>query len=250
MAPRLRGPQRARQPTTASPTSSGCPSRQPPWPGIADHPRRRLAEGEPRRLRPRCAGRPAGRRSPTTSAATAQSEGEMSPAAVADAGRDGAACSARLDGVDAGRVCVRGSSMGGFIAIHAAAGRTRSPARSRSARPASELLLAGIRRGGLEMRAVDATRALDAWLGEHDLRDAVDLLGASRCSCSRRAATSRSRRAGREELYERAADPRKLIVVPGRPPPLGPARRRAPGRRAALDAARPAVRDRRAEWPP
>ena len=42
-----------------------------------------------------------------------------------------------------------------------------------------EHLLRGLRGGTLEFRAADRARAdLAAWLGEHDLRDAVELLGA------------------------------------------------------------------------
>ena len=49
-----------------------------------------------------------------------ESEDGMSPAALADVGKM-ARFLAGVDGVDADRVCVRGSSMGGFMAIQAAA---------------------------------------------------------------------------------------------------------------------------------
>src|SRR5688572_593354 len=45
---------------------------------------------------------------------------EMGPQALGDVGRM-ARFLASLDGVDPGRICARGSSMGGFMAIHAAA---------------------------------------------------------------------------------------------------------------------------------
>ena len=52
---------------------------------------------------------------------------EMGPAALGDVGRM-ARFLAGHDGVDPARICARGSSMGGFMAIHAAATSTRSPA--------------------------------------------------------------------------------------------------------------------------
>src|SRR5687768_14125957 len=45
---------------------------------------------------------------------------EMGPAALADVGRM-ARFLAAVEGVEGGRICARGSSMGGFMAIHAAA---------------------------------------------------------------------------------------------------------------------------------
>src|SRR5215208_3807330 len=45
---------------------------------------------------------------------------EMGPGALGDVSRMAAFLAAR-DGIDPGRVCVRGSSMGGFMAIHGAA---------------------------------------------------------------------------------------------------------------------------------
>src|SRR3954469_17494850 len=49
-----------------------------------------------------------------------ESEDHMGPPALADVGTM-ARFLAGLDGVDPDRVCVRGSSLGGFMAIHAAA---------------------------------------------------------------------------------------------------------------------------------
>ena len=77
-----------------------------------------------------------------------------------------------LDGVDAKRVCVRGSSMGGFMAIEAAASSEAiagaiaiCPAGSRP--PAARAL----RAERLEMRIDPGGReSLEAWLAEHDLR--------------------------------------------------------------------------------
>src|SRR6478735_4852848 len=49
-----------------------------------------------------------------------ESAGQMSPAVVAEAAALAKLLGA-VDGVDDSRVCVRGSSLGGFVAIHAAA---------------------------------------------------------------------------------------------------------------------------------
>ena len=49
-----------------------------------------------------------------------ESEDLMAPAAVNDVGRMAAMLAAREE-IEGGHVCVRGSSMGGFLAIHAAA---------------------------------------------------------------------------------------------------------------------------------
>lgn len=140
------------------------------------------------------------------------SEGAMSPTAVRDAGRM-ARLLAGQNGVDAARVCVRGSSLGGFVAIHAAA---VDPAIAGviAVCPASEkVLLDGIRRGSLEMRADEG--ALVPWLEEHDLRDAVGLVGGKPIVILHADGDEQIPAALSTELYERAADPRKLILVPG-----------------------------------
>ena len=141
-----------------------------------------------------------------------ESEDEMSPAAFNDVGR-----MARLltgaDGVDPTRICLRGSSMGGFLAIHAAA-TTESIAGAVAICPASEDgLRRALKRGELEMRA-DAD-SLDAWLSEHDVRDAVELMGAKPLLLIHARGDETIPYTWSEELYEHAAEPRKLIVMPG-----------------------------------
>ncbi len=140
------------------------------------------------------------------------SDGEMSPAAVTDAGRI-ARLLARTEGVDAGRVCARGSSLGGFVALHAAA-TDAAIAGVIAICPAGErMLLDGLRRGRYEMRAdVDA---LVPWLEEHDLRDAVGLLGPKPLVLLHARGDDQVPADFSEELYQRATDPRKLVIVPG-----------------------------------
>ena len=141
-----------------------------------------------------------------------ESEGEMSPGAITDAGRM-ARLLGGVEGVDPRRVCARGSSMGGFVAIHAAA-VSEALAGVIAICPASERgLIAEARRGDLEMRAdVDA---LVPWLQEHDLRDAVGLLAAKPLILLHARGDDVVASEWSEELFERAAEPRRLIVVPG-----------------------------------
>jgi fermentation-respiration switch protein FrsA (DUF1100 family) len=142
-------------------------------------------------------------------------EDEMSAAAVADLGRMARFLAAR-EGVDPGRVCARGSSMGGFVAIH---GGATSPAIAGviAICPAGEEHLArGLRDGSLELRADPAARAdLEAWLGEHDLRQAVELLGTKPLILIHAEGDERIPCEFSQELYSHAAEPRRLILLPG-----------------------------------
>lgn len=141
-----------------------------------------------------------------------ESEGQMSPGAIVDAGRM-ARLLGDVEGVDAGRIVLRGSSLGGFVAIHCAA-VTPAVAGVIAVCPASEeLLIDGLRSGRFGM---DADRdALIPWLQEHDLRDAVGLLGGKPLILLHADGDGQVPSAFSTELYERAADPRKLILVPG-----------------------------------
>jgi uncharacterized protein len=144
-----------------------------------------------------------------------ESEEEMSPEALADVARM-ARFLAGHNGVDATRICVRGSSMGGFIAIHAAA-TSAAICGVVAICPAGELhLVRGLRSGELEMRAGPQARsALEAWLGEHDLRDAVELLGAKPLLLIHAEGDERIPSDWSQELYDHAGEPRKFILLPG-----------------------------------
>jgi fermentation-respiration switch protein FrsA (DUF1100 family) len=137
---------------------------------------------------------------------------EMAPAALADVGRM-ASLLASVDGVDGGCVCARGSSMGGYLAIHAAA---TDPAIAGviAICPASEEgLRRGLREGRLEMRA--DVGALDAWLGEHDLRDAVSQVSPKPLVLLHARGDEQVPSEWSEELYAHAGDPRRIMIVPG-----------------------------------
>ena len=141
-----------------------------------------------------------------------ESEGEMSPAAISDAVAM-ARLLARFEGVDPERVCVRGSSMGGFVSIHAAA-TSDAIGGAIAICPAGErMLLHGLRRRTLQMRA--DRDALEPWLQEHDLREAVGLMGEKPLILLHAGGDEEVPAAWSQELYERATEPRKLVVVPG-----------------------------------
>lgn len=144
-----------------------------------------------------------------------ESPDEMSPAALADVGTMAALLASR-DDVDDARVCVRGSSMGGFWAIHAAA---TSPAIAGAIAicPAGEAhLLRALRSGDLEFRAGPEARAgLAAWLAEHDLREAAALMAAKPLIVLHARGDERIPSEFSEELIARKPEPRRLVVVPG-----------------------------------
>ncbi len=141
-----------------------------------------------------------------------ESEEPLSPAAVGDVGRM-ARMLAGIDGVDEARVCARGSSMGGFMAIHAAA-VFDSVAGVIALCPAGEdHLLEGVRRDRFEMR-VDRD-AFEPWLGEHDLRDAVALMGAKPLLLLHARGDEVIPFTWSEELAGAASDPSEAIVLPG-----------------------------------
>lgn len=144
-----------------------------------------------------------------------ESADEMSPAALSDAGRMARLLGAQ-DGVEPERICVRGSSMGGFVAIHAAATSEAIAGVIAICPAGEEHLLRGLREDTLEIRAGEQARAdLAAWLEEHDLRDAVELMGSKPLILIHAAGDERIPSGFSEQLYERAAEPRKLVLLPG-----------------------------------
>jgi fermentation-respiration switch protein FrsA (DUF1100 family) len=136
----------------------------------------------------------------------------MSPAAIGDAARL-ARLLGEVDGVDPDRVCLRGSSMGGFVAIHSAAVEEAVRGVIAICPAGEEMLLDGLKRESLEMRA-DA-RALGAWLEEHDLREAVAMVAPKPLIILHARGDDRIPASWSEELYERAGEPRKLVVIGG-----------------------------------
>jgi len=144
-----------------------------------------------------------------------ESADEMGPGAVEDVTRMAGFLGAHA-GVDSTRVCARGSSMGGYLAIHAAA-TSRSVAGVVAVCPAGEeQLRRGLRRGELEFRAGPRARAdLDAWLAEHDVGEAAARLAGRPLLLIHAEGDERIPHAHSRALFERASEPRKLIVLPG-----------------------------------
>jgi fermentation-respiration switch protein FrsA (DUF1100 family) len=143
------------------------------------------------------------------------SEDGMGPAALGDVATM-AGFLAGVDGVDSERVCVRGSSMGGFMAIEAAASAEGVAAAIAICPASADHLVRGLRREGLEVR-IDpgGEESLQAWLAEHDLREAVELMGSKPLLLIHARGDDQIPSQWSEELFERAADPRKLILLPG-----------------------------------
>lgn len=141
-----------------------------------------------------------------------ESAGAMSPAVIADAVSMSRLLAAQR-GVDRPRVCIRGSSMGGFVAIHAAAVSEAIAAAIAICPAGEQMLLRALRRDRLEMRA--DRDALEPWLAEHDLREAVALMGRKPLILLHARGDDQVPADWSAELYERAVEPRKLVVVPG-----------------------------------
>lgn len=136
----------------------------------------------------------------------------MGPAALGDIGRM-AALLASHSGVDPERVCVRGSSFGGYLAIHAAATEARVAGVIAICPATEDGLRRGLRNGSLDLRG--DVEALDAWLGEHDLRETVAELGDKPLFLLHAQGDERVPYAWSEELHERAGDSSRLLVLPG-----------------------------------
>lgn len=140
---------------------------------------------------------------------------EMGPGALGDVARMAALLASR-DGVDGAKVIARGSSMGGYMAIHAAATSDAIAGVIAICPAGEEHLRRGIERDELEFRAGPDTREdLAAWLGEHDIADAVGLLAGKPLLLVHAEGDERIPHEHSRALYERAAEPRKLIVLPG-----------------------------------
>jgi fermentation-respiration switch protein FrsA (DUF1100 family) len=137
---------------------------------------------------------------------------EMVPGALGDV-TTMARLLAEIHEVDPGRVCVRGSSMGGMLAIHAAAVSDAVAGAIAICPAREEGLLRALRRGDLEIRADEP--ALEAWLGEHDVAEAVELLAGKPLLLIHAKGDDQVPYTASEELYARASDPCKLILLPG-----------------------------------
>ena len=121
---------------------------------------------------------------------------------------------ASQEGVDATRVAVRGSSLGGFLAIHAAAASQEIAAVVAICLAGQDHLARGLRRGSLEMRVGDPV-ALEACLLAQDIGEAVGRIAPRPLLLMHAEGDTQIPSDHSEELFERAGEPRKLIIAPG-----------------------------------
>ena len=144
-----------------------------------------------------------------------EAEDSMSPEALFDVGRM-ARFLADTEGVEGERLCARGSSMGGFMAIQAAATSDAIAGAIAVCPAGAQHLMRGLERGDLAMRIdPQGASALAAWLAEHDLRQAVELMDSKPLLLIHARGDDQIPADWSEELYARAAEPRKLILLPG-----------------------------------
>jgi len=119
-----------------------------------------------------------------------------------------------LDEVDGDRVAVRGSSLGGFLAIAAAAASPRIAGVIAICPASQDDLARGLRRGRFEMRVGDPV-ALEAWLLAHDVGEAVERISPRPLILMHAEGDTQVPSTHSEALYGRAGEPRKLVIAPG-----------------------------------
>jgi alpha-beta hydrolase superfamily lysophospholipase len=152
-----------------------------------------------------------------------ETEGSLGPGVIADLQRLARFVADRPE-VDEERVAVRGSSMGGLLAIHMAAA-SDAIAAVVAICPASErMMLATVRpvaagkpppRGSyLDSMRIDAP-ALVAWLEEHEVGDAVEHLGQKPLLLIHAKGDDQVPYQHSEELRARAAGPKRLLLLEG-----------------------------------
>jgi alpha-beta hydrolase superfamily lysophospholipase len=118
------------------------------------------------------------------------------------------------EGVDAGRVVVRGSSLGGFLAIRAASGSDEIAGVIAICPASQDHLAGGLRRGNLEMR-VDDPLGLEAWLLSQDIGEAAAQIAPRPLIILHAEGDTQVPSDHSEQLYEHAGDPRRLVIAPG-----------------------------------
>jgi uncharacterized protein len=114
------------------------------------------------------------------------------------------------------KVALRGSSMGGFQAIHAAARSDPPVSAVVAVCPAPEdILLRGLRSGEIRRFECDLA-ATEAWLESSDIYDVVAQLGPRTALLLLHArGDEQIPYTVSEELHERARQPKRLLVLPG-----------------------------------
>ena len=113
------------------------------------------------------------------------------------------------------RVALRGSSLGGFCAIHAAAADPSIQAVVAICPAPEDLLLRGLRSGELDDFEMDR-EGLEPWLEQLDLYDAVGRLGPDTALLLLHArGDEQIPYTVSEDLFAAAHEPKRLVIVPG-----------------------------------
>jgi fermentation-respiration switch protein FrsA (DUF1100 family) len=152
-----------------------------------------------------------------------QTEGDMG-AGVLDDLRALAQWLADRPEVDERRIGVRGSSMGGLLAIHAGAASEHVAAVVAICPAAESMLAEDVRRiadghpppagSALAEMRIDAS-ALASWLEVTDVGDAVERMGSKPLLLIHARGDEVVPYAHSEELYKRAAEPKRLLLLEG-----------------------------------
>ncbi len=139
-----------------------------------------------------------------------RSEGEFGPSAL-----DDALAMAKLLRAHAPSVALRGSSMGGFTAIHAAAGDQGLCAVVAICPAPEDLLVRALRADGPERFRCDV-KATESWLRSLDIYDAVGRLGAQTGLLLLHArGDEQVPYTVSEQLFAAAHEPKRLLLLPG-----------------------------------
>jgi uncharacterized protein len=152
-----------------------------------------------------------------------ETEGPLGAGVIDDLGVVAAWLAGRAE-VDGARIAVRGSSMGGLLAIHAAA-RSDDIAAAIAICPAAEWMLAEDVQRVVDGRPPPAGSALsemriDApglaeWLDSNDVEDAAERMGAKPLLLIHARGDEVVPYTHSEKLYERAAEPKRLLLLEG-----------------------------------
>jgi uncharacterized protein len=152
-----------------------------------------------------------------------ETDGALGPGVIADLQRLARFVAERPE-VDASRVAVRGSSMGGLLAIHMGAA-SEAVAAVVAICPASErMLLHDVRPVAagkppppgsyLDSMRIDPI-ALAAWLEEHEVGDAVERMAGKPLLLIHAKGDEQVPYQHSEELYARATEPKRLLLLEG-----------------------------------
>ena len=139
-----------------------------------------------------------------------RSEGKFGPTAIEDA-----VTMCELLAEEAPAVALRGSSLGGFVAIHAGAGWGQAVAVVALCPAPEDLLLRGLRSG--QLLKFDADReAMEPWLEALDIYEAVGRLGPKTALLLMHAeGDEQIPYTVSQELHTQATEPKRLLVLPG-----------------------------------